>query len=152
MEKGNYISISNSGAKLSVSVIVFKENDVYIAYCPSLDLSGYDHTEEAAKRDLEYVLRQWLTEQMENNTLHDDLRQHGWKLKGGTAKEPSRQGLVGSEMCIRDRRQHGWKLKGGTAKEPSLIDILRGNKSADRVFSMSEYSKLNVRTEIPCCQ
>ena len=122
MEKGNYISISDSGAKLSVSVIVFKENDVYIAYCPSLDLSGYDHTEEAAKRDLEYVLHQWLTEQMENNTLHDDLR------------------------------QHGWKLKGGTAKEPSLIDILRGNKSADRVFSMSEYSKLNVHTEIPCCQ
>ena len=82
MEKGNYISISDSGAKLSVSVIVFKENDVYIAYCPSLDLSGYDHTEEAAKRDFEYVLHQWLTEQMESNTLHDDLRQHGWKMSG----------------------------------------------------------------------
>lgn len=122
MEKGNFISISDSGAKLSVSVIVFKENDDYIAYCPSLDLSGYDRTEEAAKRDFEYVLHQWLTEQLENNTLHDDLR------------------------------QHGWKLKGSTAKEPSLIDILRGNKSADKVFSMSEYSKLNVSTEISCCQ
>lgn len=86
MEKGNYIS--DSGAKLSVSVIVFKENDVYIAYCPSLDLSGYDHTEEAAKRDFEYVLRQWLTEQMESNTLHDDLRQHGWKMNGTQCVPP----------------------------------------------------------------
>ena len=41
-------SITFSKAKgtmeVSLSVYVFKENDVFVAYCPSLDLSGYDRT------------------------------------------------------------------------------------------------------------
>ena len=35
--------------EISVSVYVFKENDVFIAYCPSLDISGYNTTEEEAR-------------------------------------------------------------------------------------------------------
>ena len=36
---------------MAISVLFFKENDVWIAYCPSLDLSGYDTTEEKAGED-----------------------------------------------------------------------------------------------------
>ena len=49
----DYIVFSKTKGTLevSVSVYVFKEHDVYVAYCPSLDLSGYDRTEEDARRD-----------------------------------------------------------------------------------------------------
>ena len=45
--------------EVSVSVYVFKENDVYVAYCPSLDLSGYDRTEEDARRDFEFHMQEY---------------------------------------------------------------------------------------------
>jgi hypothetical protein len=65
--------------EVSVSIYVFKENDVFIAYCPSLDFSGYDKTEEAAFRDFEYVLGEYAKFQMQHGTLNKDLTRHGWK-------------------------------------------------------------------------
>ena len=75
----NSIIFSKTGIEVSVSVYVFRENDVYIAYCPSLDLSGYDTTEDAARKDFEYMLDDYMRHQMQNNTLHKDLERHGWK-------------------------------------------------------------------------
>jgi len=63
--------------EVSVSVYLFKENDVYVAYCPSLDLSGYDYTEEAARADFEYTLQEYVKFQMQNETLDKDLMRHG---------------------------------------------------------------------------
>jgi hypothetical protein len=74
--------------EVSVSVYVFKENDVFIAYCPSLDLSGYDHTEEAARQDFEYVLGEYAKYQMEHGTLNEDLTRHGWQVMQRKAKGP----------------------------------------------------------------
>lgn len=56
-----------------MSVYVFKENDVFVAYCPSLDLSGYNQTEEAARADFEYVLHEYVKYQMQHDTLDKDL-------------------------------------------------------------------------------
>ena len=42
--------------EISVSVYVFKENDVFIAYCPSLDISGYNTTEEQQRKRLVMTL------------------------------------------------------------------------------------------------
>ena len=89
METQNYIALSGKEINISVSVFLFKEGDAYIAYCPSLDLSGYDTTEDSAKQDFEYMLREWLREQMDNGTLHRDLVKHGWKVGQEKAIEPS---------------------------------------------------------------
>jgi hypothetical protein len=64
--------------EISVSVYVFKENDVFIAYCPSLDISGYNTTEEEARHDFEYALKEYVKFQMEHDTLNKDLERHGW--------------------------------------------------------------------------
>ena len=64
--------------EVSVSVYLFKENDVFVAYCPSLDLSGYDQTEEAARADFEYALKEYVKFQMQHDTLDKDLTRHGW--------------------------------------------------------------------------
>ena len=120
METQNYIVLAGKEISISVSVFLFKEENAYIAYCPSLDLSGYDATEDSAKQDFEYVLREWLREQMDNGTLYRDLAKHGWK--------------VGQEKAI----------------EPSVADMIRGNKSAGKIFSLPEFKKTTIHTGILC--
>lgn len=60
VEKRNTIILNGNTVSVSVSVAIFKEGDTFIAYCPSLDLSGYDTTEDKARADFEYVLKEWL--------------------------------------------------------------------------------------------
>lgn len=114
----NSITLKKNGVGISVSVYLFKDGDAYIAYCPSLDLSGYDTTEEAAKADFEYMLHDWLQEQVGNGTLQEDLARHGWKIGE----------------------------KGG--KEPDVRDMISRGGDALRVFSISDYRKTSARAEI----
>lgn len=85
---GNNISVK-------VSVFVYKDRsypqgDMYIAYCPELDLTGYDTTNRKARKSFEYVLNDYLEYAIENGTLESDLLEHGWrKLKDGSIKEPT---------------------------------------------------------------
>ena len=84
----NSVVLNGNNVKISVSVFLFKEGEVYIAYCPSLDLSGYDVTEENAKVDFEYMLKDWLKTQSVNKTLVKDLIEHGWKIDEHGGFEP----------------------------------------------------------------
>lgn len=120
MEKKNSITLNGKEISISVSVFLFKEEGAYIAYCPSLDLSGYDTTEDRAREDFEYMLREWLKEQTSNGTL------------------------------LRDLQRHGWKMGHNMATEPSFTDLLRHNQSAGKVLAMPEYRKTNVHTGIYC--
>ena len=117
----NTIAFSRKGINISVSVYVFKENDVFIAYCPSLDLSGYDTTENKARQDFEYMLSEYLRSQMKQNTLHEDLARHGWKLG--------------------QRR--------GT--EPKFGDLLAANEQMQKLVSLPEFTKINVNTRCAVC-
>ena len=76
---GNSITIQKDGIAISVSVLVFRDNGVYIVYCPSLDLSGYDNTVSGATDNFSYVLKEWIKEQTANGTLEKDLTSHGFK-------------------------------------------------------------------------
>ena len=87
--------------EVSVSVYVFKENDIFVAYCPSLDLSGYDRTEEAARRDFEYHLQEYVKFQVQHDMLHKDLTRHGWEVKPRKAKGPE-IGLLLRRTQLRD--------------------------------------------------
>ena len=75
--------------EISVSLIVFKEGELVIAYCPSLDLSGYDHTEEEALADFDFMLSDYLDTQLRQGTLRDDLVTHGWVIENDSLAEPS---------------------------------------------------------------
>jgi len=78
-KKMNTIEINNKGIKVDVSVFLFKEDDVFHAYCPELDLVGYDYTEDGAKKSFEWVLKDYLNYTVENGTLEQDLLNHGWR-------------------------------------------------------------------------
>lgn len=91
----NTIEINNKGIKVDVSVFLFKEDDVFHAYCPELDLVGYDYTEDGAKKSFEWVLKDYFDYTVKNGTLEQDLLNHGWrKLKSGKVSEPTPASLL----------------------------------------------------------
>ena len=84
------IEIKNTGVKANLSVFMFKEGDIYHAYCPELDLVGYDKTKEGARKSFELVLKDYLEYTIQNGTLEQDLLNHGWrKGKSGIVTEPT---------------------------------------------------------------
>ena len=91
----NTIKINNTGIKVDVSVFLFKEDNVFHAYCPELDLVGYDYTEDGAKKSFEWVLKDYLDYTVEKGTLEQDLLSHGWrKSKSGKVTEPTPTSLL----------------------------------------------------------
>lgn len=102
MKTSNHISFDDKGGvEISVSVFTFKEGDVYIAYCPSLDISGYDSDEAKAKADFEAMLADYLTWQMRNGTLRADLSAHGWHIGKVKGNEPPLSELLGMNEQLR---------------------------------------------------
>ena len=73
---------------IDVSVYLFKEDNNVIAYCPSLDLSGYGSTQKEAKNSFGIVLKEYFDYCMQNGTLTEDLQNHGWIVKGNITNEP----------------------------------------------------------------
>lgn len=98
----NKIEFKEGRIGMTISVLFFKENDVWIAYCPSLDLSGYDTTEEKAGEDLLYVVKNYLTTQIKNGTLKIDLHGHGWIEHNNHISEP--------RFCDMIRRKEASKI------------------------------------------
>lgn len=97
----NYIKIDNNQVDINVSVYVFKDGDAFIAYCPSLDLSGYDKTEEKARSDFKYMLQDWLKTQVANGTLQKDLKAHGWNISINGGAEPGIGEMLGKQKSLR---------------------------------------------------
>lgn len=95
-------TIKRTGGNVSVSLSVFvykdlnyPDGDMYIAYCPELDLAGYDTTNRKARKSFEYVLKDYLDHTIQNGTLEEDLIGHGWrKYKNGRIAEPTYSELL----------------------------------------------------------
>ena len=105
----NYISFGNGNVEINVSLFVFKEGDTYIAYCPSLDLSGYYMTEESARADFDYMLSDYLSDQLRNGTLRADLASHGWKVGKAKGNEPDLSDMLGMNEQLRKLVTHSFK-------------------------------------------
>ena len=87
-------------------VLVFQEEQSYIAYSPALDLSGYGYSDEEAKASFEIALKNFLDITTKKKTLYSELKRMGWKI-------------------------HGQKLK--IVKSPSFDDLLETNQSLARL-------------------
>ena len=90
----NTIQVKGHSVNAELSVYLYKDDsyangDMYIAYCPELDLTGYDATVEGAKSSFEVVLKDYLDYTIKNKTLEEDLLAHGWTKKQGRISEPT---------------------------------------------------------------
>ena len=67
--------------RFSLEFFVFQENGLQIAYCPSLDISTSGTTFNEAVGNFYEMFQLYIECCVENNTLHDDLLAHGWKVQ-----------------------------------------------------------------------
>ena len=109
MTRLNYIRFCDGHVEISVSLFVFKEKDNYIAYCPSLDLSGYDVSEEKALSDFDSMLAEYLSWQLSNGTLRTDLTAHGWKIGKAKGNEPALSDMLGMNEQLRSLVTQSYK-------------------------------------------
>jgi hypothetical protein len=86
---------------LNISVYLFKEDSTVIAYCPSLDLSGYGLTSKEAKSSFGIVLQEYLDYGIQHGTLYKDLQDHGWTINNKTTTEPQVNKLLAQNSTFK---------------------------------------------------
>lgn len=74
---------------MKLSIFIFLENGIYIAYCPSLDLSAYGKDAEDAKNNFEVTIKEHLRYCIENDSLEADLMRYGWRKVDNSLYEPT---------------------------------------------------------------
>ncbi|MDE5849312.1 MAG: hypothetical protein K2H38_04150 [Muribaculaceae bacterium] len=75
--------------KFLIQYYVYESDGMFIAYCPSLDITstGFDFNDAVAQFHEHFQL--YIEFCLEQNTLIEDLIAHGWKLDGVTISQPS---------------------------------------------------------------
>ena len=64
---------------INFDIIVFKEDETYIAYCPELDISSCGESIEHAKEMLKTSVRLFIDEAEKMRTLEDILEESRYK-------------------------------------------------------------------------
>ncbi|MBI4823245.1 MAG: type II toxin-antitoxin system HicB family antitoxin [Nitrospirae bacterium] len=81
---------------IDYDVIVFKEDETYVAYCPELDISSCGNGVEHAKEMLRTAVRLSLEEAEKMGTLEDILEEARYKREESGRWTPPR--LVATEL------------------------------------------------------
>mgnify|MGYP005845939507 CR=1 FL=1 len=81
------LGFSNQKFHVGLSLVEFNEDDIVIIYSPALDLSGYGHSKEEAKKSFSESLHEFFRYTHNKNTLDKVLKDLGWSIKG-TKKKP----------------------------------------------------------------
>lgn len=64
---------------IEYDIIIFKEDETYVAYCPELDISSCGNTTEHAKDMLKTAVKLFLEEAEKMGTLEDILEESRYK-------------------------------------------------------------------------
>lgn len=64
---------------IEFDVIIFNENETYVAYCPELDVSSCGNTVEHSKEMLKTAVRLFIEEAEKMGTLEDILEEANYK-------------------------------------------------------------------------
>ena len=116
------LNLGKSKINMVLGVYIFSEENIYIAYCPALDLSGYGENEHEARESFAEVMRQYFDYCIQNNTLAEDLRKHGW-----TVKDSQKQ----------------------TVQSPDVATMMKNNSAFTDILNNKEYSKYSQNMTIP---
>lgn len=81
---------------IEFDMIVFKENDTYVAYCPELDVSSCGSSVDHAKEMLKTAVRLFIEEAKRMGTLEDILEEANYKKDASGKWLPPR--LVATEL------------------------------------------------------
>lgn len=104
----------------NLPLIVFKEENSFITYCPALDLSGYGSSEIEANNSFEVTLSEYFRYTVNKQTLVEDLEKMGWTIK---------------------KKKH--------AIPPSMCELLENNEDFNRIFNTYDFQKRSATINIP---
>lgn len=98
---------NGNGGKINagLELYIFTEDNMYILYCPALDLSSYGRTEQEAKDEFLQSFQIYINYCMSKNTLAKDLQKHGWKVRSSRQKRmksPSTKEMIDKNATLRD--------------------------------------------------
>ena len=71
----------NRRVSINTQVFLFEEDNVYFAYNPALDLTGYGNDANEALGSFTVVLDEFLRYTLNKNTFFLELQRLGWKIK-----------------------------------------------------------------------
>ncbi len=106
--------------KAKLELYSFIEDDVHVVYCPALDLSGYGYDLEEAKKSFSEVFSMHFSYCINKNTLHDDLKKHGWSVRSKKSKD---------------------------IKAPAYEDLIKNNEAFREILN-KDYFKFNTELEV----
>jgi len=81
MERVSLINKSDNQITVIVNVLLLKEDDIWVAYCPALDLSSYGDNEDEAKDAFHETVDIFIQETERKGTLEKVLLSLGWTLR-----------------------------------------------------------------------
>lgn len=81
---------------IEYDIIIFKEDETYVAYCPELDVSSCGNTVDHAKEMLKAAVRLFLEEAEKIGTIKDILEESGYKKDARGSWIPPK--LVATEL------------------------------------------------------
>lgn len=80
---------NNREYRFNIEFFIFMEDDNYIAYCPSLDLSTSGKTFNEAQGNFYEMFELYVQSCSDRSTLLQDLSEHGWKVQRQSITPPS---------------------------------------------------------------
>ena len=107
---------------VKVPVLLFKEDNAQIIYCPALDLSGSGNTESEARESFAITVSEYLIYTTHKGTLWTDLRKLGWTIK---------------------------KNKKKPVSPPLMSELLENNEEFSRIFDNYPYKKFDTGVSLP---
>lgn len=81
---------------IEYDIIIFKEDETYVAYCPELDVSSCGNTVEHAREMLKAAVRLFLEEAEKMGTIEDILEEARYKKDASGCWIPPK--LVATEL------------------------------------------------------
>jgi len=117
--KGSF-SNKKGTVTVNVPVILFKEDNTQIVFCPALDLTGSGTTIAEAQESFATTVEAYLDYTTNKGTLWIDLKKMGWRIN---KKKP--------------------------ATPPPMSALLESNDEFSRVFDSLPYKKFDTGVNLP---
>mgnify|MGYP000945612777 CR=1 FL=1 len=107
---------------VKLTIILFKEDETHLVFCPALNLTGYGATEAEAMQSFDVMINEYFHYTTNKNTLSKDLKNLGWKILKNLRKP---------------------------ATPPNMSYLLSTNEDFKRIFDNYDYRKASTNISIP---
>jgi hypothetical protein len=77
--------------KIDITLLLFREDNVSIAYSPAFDLSGYGNTEKEAKDSFKIAIEEFIRYTTNKNTFFSELKRLGWNIPKSSKSKVKRE-------------------------------------------------------------